>query len=229
VKWPAAAALACALALGLLALLVYGAEAFHHADLSAYTRLSAHHHSPLGEFGEWLAYLADPLPLVLCLAAACAIALLRGRPLDALAATLAVAAANLTTQALKVVLAHPRAQTLLGGSGSAEVGFPSGHTTAAFSIGIAFAFVVPRRLLPATLLLGAAFGLAVGVAVVVIAWHYPSDVVGGLLVAAGWGFAILALRRAWRPPSRRNSRARPGWRASRGSPPSQPGFPSGSV
>jgi membrane-associated phospholipid phosphatase len=196
VKWPAAAALACATALGLLALLVYGADAFHHADLRAFTELSAHHHSRGGDLAEAIAVLADPLPLLGFLAVACAIALLRGRPRDALAATLVVAGANITTQALKVVLAHPRAQTLLGGSGAAEVGFPSGHTTAACSIGIAFALVVPRNLAPIVLALGAGFGLAVGLSVVVIAWHYPSDVIGGILVAAGWGFAVLAARRA---------------------------------
>jgi membrane-associated phospholipid phosphatase len=193
---PAAAALACAAALGLLALLVYGADAFRHADLRAFIELSAHHHSSGGGLAEAIAVLGDPLPLVGFLAVACAIALLRGRPRDALAATLVVAGANITTQGLKAVLAHPRAQTLLGGSGSAAVGFPSGHTTAACSIGIAFALVVPRNLAPIVLALGAAFGLAVGLSVVVIAWHYPSDVIGGILVAAGWGFAVLAARRA---------------------------------
>ena len=29
----------------------------------------------------------------------------------------------------------------------------------------------------------------------VLAWHFPSDVLGGILVASGWGFAVLALRR----------------------------------
>jgi membrane-associated phospholipid phosphatase len=186
-------------ALALLALLVYGAESFHHADLRAFTELSAHHHASGGGLAEAIAVLADPLPMVGFLALACAIALLRGRPRDALAAALVVAGANITTQALKVVLAHPRAQTLLGGSGAAAVGFPSGHTTAAFSIGIAFALVVPRALVPIALALGAGFGLAVGLSVVVIAWHYPSDVIGGILVAAGWGFAVLAGRRAARP------------------------------
>jgi membrane-associated phospholipid phosphatase len=186
-------------ALGALALLVYGAEAFHHADLRAFIALAAHHHSSGGGLAEAIAVLADPLPMVGFLAVACAIALLRGRPRDALAAALVVAGANVTTQALKVVLAHPRAQTLLGGSGVAEVGFPSGHTTAACSIGIAFALVVPRNLAPVVLALGAAFGLAVGLSVIVIAWHYPSDVIGGALVAAGWGFAVLAARRAALP------------------------------
>jgi membrane-associated phospholipid phosphatase len=32
--------------------------------------------------------------------------------------------------------------------------------------------------------------------VMILAWHFPSDVLGGILVACGWGFAVLALRRA---------------------------------
>ena len=53
--------------------------------------------------------------------------------------------------------------------------------------------------------------VAVGLSVVVIAWHYPSDVIGGMLVAAGWGFAVLAARRAvWpREPRGRAQCSRP--------------------
>jgi membrane-associated phospholipid phosphatase len=199
VKWPAAAAFACATAFGLLALLVFGTHAFHHVDLRLFDRLSAHRHSTWGEWAEAVAVLADPAPLLGFLAAACGVALLRGLPRDAVAAVLVVAGANVTTQLLKIALAHPRAQTLLGGVRVGDVAFPSGHTTAAFSIAIAFAFVVPARLLPLTLVLGAAFGLAVGCSVVVIAWHYPSDVLGGILVASGWGFAVLAAMRAVEP------------------------------
>ena len=71
---------------------------------------------------------------------------------------------------------------------------------------------MPRGLAPIVLALGAAFGLAVGLSVVVIAWHYPSDVIGGILVAAGWGFAVLAAltgRLAARAARRRAQRSRP--------------------
>ena len=30
----------------------------------------------------------------------------------------------------------------------------------------------------------------------VLAWHFPSDVLGGGLVASAWGFAVLAALRA---------------------------------
>jgi membrane-associated phospholipid phosphatase len=203
VKWPLAAALACATLLGLLTLLVFGDGSFRQLDLDLFGTLSAHQEGRAGELGEAIAMLADPIPLVLLTVAACGVGLARRRPHDALAALVVVAGANLTTQLLKAAFAHPRAQVLLGGSGSHQVAFPSGHTTAAFSIGFAFAFVLPRNLVPLTLTLALALGTAVGCAVVVIAWHYPSDALGALLVAASWGFAVLAGVRAAEPQSPR--------------------------
>lgn len=199
VKWPLAAALACATLLGLLTLLVFGDGSFRQFDLDLFARLSAHQEARGGELGEAIAMLADPIPLVLLTIAACGIGLARWRPLDALAALVVVAGANVTTQLLKALFAHPRAQVLFGGSGSHQVAFPSGHTTAAFSVGIAFAFVLPRNLWPLTVAFALAFGTAVGCSVVVIAWHYPSDALGALFVAATWGFAVLAGVRAAEP------------------------------
>ncbi len=129
------------------------------------------------------------------LIAACGIALWRGRPLDAAAAVAVVAGANLTTQVLKIALAHPRFQPVLGHDQLGPIAFPSGHATAATSIAIAFLFVVPHRWRPAVALAGACFVAAVGCSVMVLAWHFPSDVLGGVLVACGWGFAVLAARR----------------------------------
>jgi membrane-associated phospholipid phosphatase len=211
VKWPVAAALLCAVALGLLALLVYGGGEFRDLDTSLFERLAAHRDGRGGEWGEAIALLADPVPFVALLLAACGIGLARGRPLDALAALVVVVGANVTTQLLKAVLSHPRAQALIGDVRFADVGFPSGHTTAAFSIAIAYAFVLPRDLLPLTLAVGAVFGAAVGGSVVVIAWHYPSDVLGGFLVASCWGFATLAATQAIASrESRRAPVSRPG-------------------
>lgn len=150
-----------------------------------------------------IASLGDPLPMLAMLAVACAVALLRGRPSGALAAVLVVAGANVTTQVLKVLLAHPRVKLAIGGNPFEPNTFPSGHTTAAASIAVAYLFVVPAALRKLTLTVGAAFTLAVGCSVVVIGWHYPSDVLGGILVAAGWGFAVLVAARALAPRSPR--------------------------
>ncbi len=48
---------------------------------------------------------------------------------------------------------------------------------------------------PAVAAAGTVFVVAVGCSVMVLAWHFPSDVLGGILVAGGWGFAVLAARR----------------------------------
>jgi membrane-associated phospholipid phosphatase len=225
---PAAAWLACAGSLVLLALIAYGVDAAQRLDAQVLAHLSAREES-LGAIAEPVAHIADPLPLLAMLIVACAIAVHRRRPLDALAAVVVVAGANVTTQLLKVALAHPRYQPILDHQ-LGPVAFPSGHATAAASITIAYLFVVPAEARRLTAVLGACLSLAVGISIVVIAWHYPSDVLGGYHVAAGWGFAVLAVSRAWRtPPSRRSSRGRSDWRGSRGSPPSPPAYPSGSA
>ncbi len=199
VKAPLAAWLACAGALILLALVAYGIDAAQHADATLLAKLIAGEESSAGSLANSIAHLADPLPLLAMLALACGIALWRRRALDAVAAVTVVAGASVTTQALKVLLAHPRYQPVLGYHQLGPIAFPSGHATAAASIAIAFAFVVPHRMQLAVAVLGACFVAMVACSVLVLAWHYPSDVLGGILVAAGWGFAVLAAKRAITP------------------------------
>lgn len=189
-----------------LAYLAYAVGPSERLDARLLARLAAHEDTALGWLAEGLAHLGDPLPLLLLLVAACAVALLRGRPREAAAAAAVVAGANVTTQVLKVLLAHPRYQPSLGGLQIDASAFPSGHATAAASIVVAWLFVAPRRWRGFVAVLGAGFFFAVGCSVVVLDWHYPSDVAGGLLVAAGWGFAALAALRAL-PPDDRGQRA----------------------
>jgi membrane-associated phospholipid phosphatase len=202
-KAPLSACLACVAALIGLTYFAYEVGPSARLDARLLSKLASHHHTPLGRLAEGLAHLADPLPLVLLLAVACAVALRRGRPRQAIAAVVVVAGANITTQVLKGLLAHPRYQSILGEAQISSSSFPSGHTTAAASIAIAFLLVVPARWRALTALLGAGFVFAVGCSVVVLDWHYPSDVAGGLIVAAGWGFAVLAGLRALPPRASR--------------------------
>ncbi len=198
VKAPLAACLACAVALGFLTLLALGLASGRHVDVRLFLRLAED--EPSGDtVADAIAALGDPLPMLVLLTVACLIGLLRGRPRSALAAVLVVVGANLTTQLLKVLLAHPRIKLAISGDPFEPNTFPSGHTTAAASIAVAYAFVLPAALRDLTLTLGVAFALAVGASVVVIGWHYPSDVLGAYLVVACWGFAVLAAMRAIAP------------------------------
>jgi membrane-associated phospholipid phosphatase len=210
VKSPLAACFACAVAFGFLTLLALGLAAGRHVDVRLFLKL-VEHPPEGGTLADAIAALGDPLPMLVMLTVVCLIALLRGRPRGAVAAVLVVVGANITTQLLKALLAHPRVKLAIGGDPFEPNTFPSGHTTAVTSVVIAYAFVVPPALRSVTLALGAAVALAVGCSVVVIGWHYPSDVLGAYLVAAGWGFAVLAAMRMIAPRDPRgvgvNSRA----------------------
>ena len=216
VRAPLAGCLACAGGFAILAVLVHKSGSVEHFD----TVMLGHfveRGSRTGSVAAGIVLLGDLGALLPLLAIACGIALARHRPRAALAALFVVAGANLTTQLFKALLAHPRFQALLGAEQIGANSFPSGHTTAVASIAIAYAFVVPRDWRAAVALIGVGLVAAVGCSVMALDWHFPSDVAGGILVAAGWGFAALAILRATRGGSRRRSlRAPPGWRASRG-------------
>jgi len=197
VRAPLAGCLACGGGLLLVALLAYGVGPVQRLDARILDRFIA---SP-GSHAESLATAIVPagdIPvLLLALALACGIGLVRGRPRRAAAALFVIAGANLMTQALKVLLSsHPRLQTILGAEQFRWDGFPSGHVTAVASIAVAFALVLPRRLLPTVAALGACLVIAMGWAVLALNWHYPTDALGAVFVVGAWGFAALAGLRA---------------------------------
>jgi membrane-associated phospholipid phosphatase len=204
VRAPLVACLACAGAFVFLAALVFGFGPVQHADAAVLARL-AEPGSRVDSLAADVAKLGDPAALLLMLALACGIALARRQPRSALAALALVAGANLTTQLFKALLAHPRFQAILGSEQLASNTFPSGHVTAAASIAITFLFVVPRDLRLLAAVIGACLVVAVGCSVMALAWHYPSDVLGSILVTAGWSFAVLAGLRATEGTSRRRS------------------------
>jgi membrane-associated phospholipid phosphatase len=211
-KAPITAWLACAGALVLLAVAAFKVGSVERLDATLLSRFSAHEHSAWGWLSEVFAHLADPLPLLVMLGGVCAYALRRGRPREAIAALIVVAGANLTTQILKVALAHPRIQPILVHPPDPTT-FPSGHVTAATSIVLAAVLVAPQRLRAKVAVWGAGYVFAVGCSVLVLEWHLPSDVLGGVLVAAGWGFAVLAGLRLIVQRSRSPSPRQPARRA----------------
>jgi hypothetical protein len=68
--------------------------------------------------------------------------------------------------------------------------------------------VAPPALRAAAAVLGGGFAVAVGYALLVLGWHYPSDVLGGFLVAGLWAsLAVAVLHRVEVPEPAR----RPAW------------------
>jgi membrane-associated phospholipid phosphatase len=146
--------------------------------------------------------LFEPAPYVVFGAVLVAVALARREWRVALAVALVMSMAPLSADLLKPLLAHAHTQT--SGISMARASWPSGHSTAAAALVLCAALVSPARLRLLVALLGGLFALAIGSSLLILAWHMPSDVVGGYFLAALWFALALAGLRAWpggsRPP-----------------------------
>ena len=115
-------------------------------------------------------------------------ALWLGRLRMAVAVGVVCLGANLTTQALKLLTAAPRAPTWLP-----DASFPSGHLTAATSLALCVVLVAPVALRPYAVVAGALGVLATAYSILVIGSHHPSDVAGGMLMAGAWTGVVVAV------------------------------------
>jgi membrane-associated phospholipid phosphatase len=144
---------------------------------------------PLWTLGEPVLDTVSVTFVVVGLAAAMAIAVVRRRWGLAVQVGFLVVGANVTTQAVKHVLLGR--ENLIGGW-TAENSLPSGHTTVAASVAAALLLVVPRAARPLVAVLGGAYTAAIGVSTLVGQWHRPSDVVAAVLVVLAWGALVCA-------------------------------------
>jgi membrane-associated phospholipid phosphatase len=143
------------------------------------------HGNTIRPLASFIAPLCNPNPYVLFAAVPVLIALLRRRFRLALAICAILLGANVTTQLLKPLLAEPRG--VPGGFSSVSAAsWPSGHATAAMSLALCCVLAVPSWLRPSVAAIGAAFAAAVCYSFLALGWHYPSDVLGGFLVATAW-------------------------------------------
>ena len=185
-------ALLCAAGVALLALLFYGSDRFNDLDTRATAKLLAAEGSRAESVGDAASDLANGGPLLLFLTILVGLGLYWRRPAHLIAGIAVVVLANLTTQGMKIVLSHPRVQGELGASYPIEIGYPSGHTTAAFSVGFALWLVAPPERRRLAGLIGIGYGLLVGAGVVVAGWHYLSDVAGAIMVVGFWAALVMA-------------------------------------
>jgi len=198
----------CVLALAVVWALAELVPAVHLKDAVALRDFTLLSRPDVVSVGNFLIHLLEPLLFVIwgCLLAA--VSLARGRPRVALASAVVMAMAPATSETLKPLLAHSHAP--VGSVYIAPASWPSGHATAALAVVLCAVLVAPARRRPLVAALGAAYALAVGCALLILAWHMPSDVLGGYLVAALWmALAVAGLRvadRLW--PTRGRVRAR---------------------
>jgi membrane-associated phospholipid phosphatase len=173
--------------------LAFHVGVFERADekiLSGFTGLNRPRVQPVA---LWIAQLCSPNPYVFLAAIPVLVALARRRIRVAAVLGAALLGANLTTQLLKPLLAHPRAASLFGGVSPVALGsWPSGHATAAMTLALTSVVAAPSRWRPYVAAAGAVFAVAVSYSFLTLEWHYPSDVFGGYLVAATWTLLAVA-------------------------------------
>jgi membrane-associated phospholipid phosphatase len=207
-------ALVCAAALlvtGVLAKLVPLTQQGDARTLHGFVGLNAPRVTPLL---DRIAHLADPGPYALTALLLALVALARGRRRVALLIPLVFLLTGATAEVLKHLLASPRLDEWLGPVPRIDAAsWPSGHATAAMTMALCAVLAAPPRLRPTVAVLGGAFAIAVGYAILALAWHLPSDVFGGYLLAGTYvllALAALAWAQRVRPTAERaQAAARP--------------------
>jgi membrane-associated phospholipid phosphatase len=128
--------------------------------------------------------------LIAAVAAIAVVALIRMRRTSGLVAIGLLIAANASGRILKAYVL-PRDDLGLAESAPATLNsLPSGHTTAAFSIGVAAVVVVPPWLRSATAAVGILFSSAVAIATMSAGWHRVADSLASFFLVTAW--AMLA-------------------------------------
>lgn len=163
---------------------------FRNAEFGIDQFLSRHHSPALNGIALTIQVLLSPIGILDTLIVVFLFLLLvRRSPVNAIAVVSVAGIGWLSSEVFKIVVAQPRPnQALLqnslipeGGTGS----FPSGHTTFAVAFAIACYFLARQtRWSKATLAGGILFVTVVGLSRLYLGVHYPSDIIGSVLVAA---------------------------------------------
>jgi membrane-associated phospholipid phosphatase len=199
IAWALWAALLCVFAMAITWTLASLVPAVHWRDaivLNDFTKLER---PGVDRLANDLLHLLDPLLYTVWALSLVAVALLRGRPRVALAIAVVLPAAPGIAELLKPLLAHPHDG--VGWQWVSPASWPSGHATAAMTLMLCALLVTPHRLRPLVAALGCAFAVAVGCSLLILAWHMPSDVLGGYLLATLCVLlAIVAMGPHWDRP-----------------------------
>jgi membrane-associated phospholipid phosphatase len=192
-----AGAVACVAGFGALLWLAYFVPQARWLDAAALDGFGAVARPSINGFAAALAHLCNPAPYAVAAVAVMALALATRGLRTAAAVSVLLVGANVSSQTLKPLLGHHRELYYSHWhlNNIADASYPSGHATAAMAISLAVLMIVPRSYRPLTAVLGAVFTIAVSFSIVMLGWHFPSDVVGGFLVATTWGLASMAALR----------------------------------
>ncbi len=170
-------ALRLLIAVALYALVAIGGVYFNSYPAPTSLDRLANRILPVDYSDHWLTYityLGRPRVAIPCVLVCAVMAFLWDRR-RAIACLVAPAAAIGITE----YLAKPAVGRMYGGS----LSYPSGHMTSVAALVAVFVLAVPPRWRRVALVLGAVVDVVVGVTLILLRWHYLTDVIAGLSVA----------------------------------------------
>jgi membrane-associated phospholipid phosphatase len=172
----------CLLGLAATYLVALHTDAGARRDLSLYREVSGYASYPVRAAGARALRTIDVGSVAVALALLLFVGAVQRRAARAVAAIVVVVLSVGTAELLKHGLPHV-AHGLPGGR---EATWPSGHTAVAVSLGLALVLASPAVARPTAALAGAAYGAGIGLSVIVLGWHFPSDVVGSFFISGFW-------------------------------------------
>lgn len=173
--------------------LAYGVGPVEWVDGNTLNGFVSLHGTRVETVANWIAATCDPGQYSVLVAIVVVYALVKRGPRRAAAIGVLLVGANMSSQVLKPLLAHQRDLSAWPAvDPPASAAFPSGHATASMALAYAVVLATPRAYRPIAAIVSGLFALAVSISIVVLNWHYPSDVFGGQLVASFWCLIALA-------------------------------------
>ena len=164
--------------IGLLILVALGGAYFAHSPgPTPFDRL-AFRIFPSEYKHHYLTYIAD-LGRPRVVVPGVAICRVHGVLLRPTARVITCIAAPIAAIVITEYLAKPAVGRMFGGS----LCYPSGHMTAVAAVICAFVIAVPPRWRTAAAVLGSAGGIVVGITLMLLRWHYLTDVIAGASVS----------------------------------------------
>jgi membrane-associated phospholipid phosphatase len=186
-------ALVCGAGLVGIGLAAFSLAAGHDRDVATLHGFAGLYRSWLDREIEITARLADPIPYATVGLACIGIALARRRVARAVAVGALLIGTGVADQILKHLLAQQRYAWWLGFGQIDPASWPSGHSTAALTLVLCAVMVAPPAWRAAVGLVGGAATIGLAYATLALAWHYPSDVLAGYLLAGLGAFVAIAI------------------------------------
>lgn len=165
--------------------------------------LSEHRTPLLDEAMLEITTIGSGLPIILIVIIAAVFFWLSNHKWSVYLLLLGTTGGHLLNRLLKLHFERPRPSVVEWGDQVTTYSFPSGHATSSFLVYGILAYLVARAVPTRSLklftwIVAGLLVVAVGISRMYLGVHYPTDVVAGFILAAGWIFVVAAVMNAVR-------------------------------